>query len=897
MLRVVLNGVPTGVPEGATILDALRRAGIHVPHVCHDDRLAPVGACRLCIVEVKGVARPVAACTTPLAQGLEVTTHTPALEAERRTLLRLLAERYPAEAQEGAGNAFLRELRAHGLGGALAGRPRPELVDDAHPYIRVDMNRCIYCYRCERICNDVQGQFTWRVWNRGAETRIVPDSGTTLRASSCVSCGACVDSCPSGALADKSVIALGPALRWTRTTCPYCGVGCEMNVGTRNGRLVVVRPALDAPVNRGHLCSKGRYAFGFADAVDRSTAPLLRDGDRWRTVSWDEAIGFVAERLGRIVSAHGSDAAGVLGSARATNEENYVAQKFARVVLGTNNVDCCARVCHAPSAAALKAMLGTGAATNSFADVERARTILVCGSNTTECHPIVGARIKQAALRGAKLVVIDARRIELARFADVHLMPRPGTDLLLFHAMAHAILEEGLADEAFVAERVEGLDAFQAFVAARAPERVAAECGVAAADIRRAARLYASERPAMSIHGLGLTEHVHGTETVMALVNLALLTGNLGRPGAGVNPMRGQNNVQGAAHMGCEPRNLTGMVPLDEGRDRFERVWRAPVPRAPGRDLMEMMETARAGRLRALWAVGYDVLLTNPGAERTRAALGALDLLVVQDLFLNETARELAHVFLPAAASFEKDGTFMNGERRIQRVRAAVAPPGAARPDWRPFCDVARAMGRGDGFGFGAAEEIWEEVRAVWPAGAGITYARLERGGLQWPCPREDHPGTEVLHRDAFAHGRRAALQCLEPRRSAELPSDDYPFVLITGRTLHQFNAGTMTGRTENAVLRPRDVLEVSLEDGGRLGIATGDRVRVESRHGATVLPVELTARLRAGDVFATFHTPEAFVNRLTGTGLDPTTHTPEYKRTAVRLLPERRPASAPENR
>jgi formate dehydrogenase major subunit len=886
MLRVVLNGDPCEFEDGTTILDGLRRIGVHVPHLCHDDRLDPVGACRLCLVEVEGIGRPVAACTTPLVDGTVVTTHTPALEAERRTLLRLLAERYPPGA---ADNAFLRELRAYGLEAALAGQPRPDLVDDAHPYIRVDMNRCIYCYRCERICNDVQGQFTWRIWNRGAETRIVPDSGTTLRASSCVSCGACADSCPSGALADKSTLALGPATRWTRTTCPYCGVGCEMDVGTRDGRLVAVRPALDAPVNQGHLCVKGRYAFGFVDAADRVTAPLIRQGSAWRTVSWDDAVRHVGERLREIVTRHGPDAVGVLGSARAANEENYVAQKFARVVVGTNNVDCCARVCHAPSAAALKAMLGTGASTNSYADIERARTILVCGSNTTACHPIVGARIKQAALRGAKLVVVDTRRIELADYADVYLAPRPGTDLILFNAMAHVILTEELADEAFVAGRVDGLDAFRAFVADWTPERVAPECGVPADDIRRAARLYATERPAMSFHGLGLTEHVHGTDTVMALINLALLTGNVGRPGAGINPLRGQNNVQGAAHMGCDPRNLTGMVSMEEGRARFERVWRAPVPGSPGLDLMEMMDAARDRKLRALWAIGYDVLLTNPGADRTRAALADLDLVIVQDMFLNETARELAHVFLPAAASFEKNGTFMNGERRIQRVRRAVDPPGGARPDWEIVCDVARAMGRDEGFAFGSAEEIWDEVRAVWPGGAGISYARLEQAGLQWPCPTEDHPGTEVLHGHDFAREHRATLKCLEPRTSAEMPCADYPFVLVTGRDLYQFNAGTMTGRTPNAVLRPRDVLELAVADGERLGLSDGEQVRIESRHGAVVLPVELSTRVPSGEVFATFHTADAFVNRLTGAGMDPSTHTPEYKRTAVRVRREAR--------
>jgi formate dehydrogenase major subunit len=408
---------------------------------------------------------------------------------------------------------------------------------------------------------------------------------------------------------------------------------------------------------------------------------------------------------------------------------------------------------------------------------------------------------------------------------------------------------------------------------------------VDAEKIRGAARLYATARPSLSFHGLGLTEHVHGTDTVIALINLALLTGNLGRPGAGVNPLRGQNNVQGAAHMGCEPKSLTGMVPIEQARARFEEAWGAPLPTSPGLDLMEMMDAAGAGTLKALWAIGYDVYLTNPDAQRTREALASLDLLVVQDMFLNETARELAHVFLPVAASFEKDGTFMNGERRIQRVRRALDPPGGARTDWEIVCAVAQAMGRGEGFAFTSAEDIWDEVRRVWPAGRGITYARLEKGGLQWPCPDEAHPGTEVLHGETFAQGPRATLCCVEPGRSAETPSEEYPFLLVTGRDLYQFNAGTMTARTPNAILRPEDTLDISPQDCARLGLQRGERVRVQSRHGEVVLPVEVSGGLRPGELFTTFHGTGAFVNRVTGAGRDRTTHTPEYKRTAVRIL------------
>ncbi|HTO07093.1 MAG TPA: formate dehydrogenase subunit alpha [Myxococcota bacterium] len=883
MLRLVVNGEPRQVEPGVTLLTALERAGVHVPHLCHDPRLAPVGACRLCVVELRGASRPVAACTTPVVDGMEIETHTPALEHERSTLLRLLAWSYPSDAPVGD-NAFLAEVRAHGLEGELKGRTDPDRSDEAHPYIRVDMSRCIYCYRCERICNDLQGQFTWRVWNRGADTRIRPDSGTTLLESSCVSCGACADSCPSGALVDHTLLELGAASTWTRTTCPYCGVGCEMNVGTRNGRLVQVRPVLDAPVNKGHLCVKGRYAFRFGEAADRITTPMIREGDSWRPVTWDEAVQHVADRLKQLRATYGPDSIGVLGSARATNEENYLAQKFARAVVGTNNVDSCARVCHAPSAAALRSMLGTGASTNSFDDIELARTLVVFGSNATENHPVVGARIRQAARRGARLIVVDPRRTELAEIADIHLRLRAGTDIPLLHALAWTLLHEHLVDADFLAARVDGLEEFESFVAPWTPERTAEECGADADLIRRAARMYATEKPSMCFHGLGLTEHVQGTDTVMALVNLALLTGNVGRPGTGLNPLRGQNNVQGAAHMGCDPRHLAGYAPIESGRAQVEAVWGAPIPSSQGLDLMEMMDAARAGRLKALYAIGYDVLLTNPNANETLEALSQLDLLVVQDMFLSETARQVGTVFLPAASSFEKDGTFMNSERRIQRVRRALPPPEGARADWQILCALAAAIGRPHGFTFASAEEIWEEVRRVWKAGAGISYQRIERGGLQWPCPSEDHPGTQILHQGTFASGARAALRRVEYRGAAERPTAQYPFVLVTGRRLYQFNAGTMTGRTLNIVLQPRDELAIAPEDADRLGLQSGDRVVVRSQDGEATISIRVTDEVSPGEVFATFQSGEVFLNRVTSSQRDSVTHTPEYKRTAVDL-------------
>jgi formate dehydrogenase major subunit len=913
-VKLRLNGREVLVADGLTLLQAARSAGVDVPTLCHDERLRPAAVCRLCLVRVRGWPHLEPACNTPAADGMDVETHTTEIEQTRRTLLQLLAESYPAEAVERwPEKQFHRWLRAYGV--PLKGEPGivrtaekgqvrkgegegahspglpcdplptgpPAFADQTHPYLAVDMSRCIDCFRCVRICGEVQGQFVWHVLGRGADTRILPD-GPTLLASSCVSCGACVDACPTGALEDQSVLTHHAPARWTRTTCPYCGVGCEMWVGTRDHRIVQVKPAIDAPVNKGHLCVKGRYAFDFVHAADRITEPMIRANGDWRVVSWPEVIAFVAEHLERILERYGPGAVGVLGSARGTNEENYLAQKFARVALGTNNVDCCARVCHAPTAAGMQETLGTGAATNSFDDIEGAATVLICGCNPTENHPIVGARIKQAALRGAKLIVIDPRDIELARHAAVHLQLRPGTNVPLLNSLAHVVVTEGLVDASSLRDRVSDFDSFREFVAAWTPERAAGLTGVPAELIRQAARLYATRKPAMSFHGLGLTEHVQGTEGVMCLVNLALLTGSFGKPGTGVNPLRGQNNVQGAAHMGCEPGNLTGYVPLTQGRGLFECVWGAPVPHRRGLNLMQMMDAAGAGQLKALWAIGYDVALTNPNAGATRAGLARLDLVIVQDLFLNELARQFGHVFLPACSSFEKDGTFMNSERRVQRVRQALRPLGNSKSDWEIICDIAAAMGFAKPFRFTSPEGIWNEIRAVWNMGAGISYRRLEYGGVQWPCPAEDHPGTTILHAQTFPHGRRAPLKRIDFSATEERPSSEFPFLLTTGRGLYQFNAGTMTMRTPNARLRETDTLDLAAADARELGLRDGDPVRVRSRHGEAVMPVKLDSRVKPGELFATFHAAEILLNNVTSPHRDSVVMTPEYKMVAVKL-------------
>lgn len=857
------------VEASGSVLDACRRAGAEIPAFCQDGRMPAGGHCRACLVEVDG--RVVAACTTRARSGQSVVTQSQRLRDYRRDLGELmLSEARPA-------GAVGRSLEALGATGTRYSPSfRAGHRDTTHSHIHLNLERCILCRQCVHACEEIQGRFVFAAAGRGSDAHLTWGGGAFLR-SDCVACGACVQACPSGALSDIDREAAAPSIdRSVRTTCAYCGVGCQLDVHVKGDDVVRVDGA-PSPVNHGHLCVKGRYAHAVARHPERLTTPLIRKNGTLQPASWEEALDRVARELG---SRRGR--VGALSSSRCTNEENYLLQKWARIGLGTNDVDCCARVCHAPSAAGMRHALGTGAATNSLADIECADAILLAGSNATASHPIIGARIQQAVLSGTRLVVLDPRRTELARIADVHLQLRPGTNVPLLNALASVVIEEGLVDRAFVDARTTGFERYAEFVKRFAPESSEELTGVPARDVRRAARLYASAKRPMQLHGLGMTEHYQGSESVMLLCNLALLVGAIGRVGVGVNPLRGQNNVQGAADMGCSPDLLTGYADVcdPEVRARFEAEWGRPVPPVPGRTLPKMYEAIRAGSLTALFILGEDVVQTDPNSNQVVADLKALEFLVVQELFLTETA-ELADVVLPGASFLEKDGTFTNGERRMQRVCCALAPPGAARADWKILVELLQRAGCPASYASPA--DVLLEIGRVAPPFAGVREERLHGDGLQWPVPSTDHPGTAILHRETFPIGR-ARLTCVDHVPSPTLSNADGHFMLITGRALEHYNNGSMTRRSPNIALRAADAISINTHDARRLHIAPGDWLTLESAFGKAAGVADVSDDVAPNTLFMTFHFPESHTNRLTSDVTDRVADCPEYKLTPVTI-------------
>ncbi|MEF2524744.1 MULTISPECIES: formate dehydrogenase subunit alpha [Streptomyces] len=909
--RVTLevDGRAVEVPGGASLLDAATAAGVELPALCSDTRLGPVGSCRTCLVRAGG--RLVAACVTPAAAGARVSAVAADLVELRRDAVRTIVSALPPYALgPQMPSELARVCRTLGIGPEDARGAGGRGRDDSHPYVRLDRDLCIACGRCVRMCADVQGTFALTLTGRGADTAVAPGTGGPWAESDCVSCGGCVDTCPTGAITQPgggSGLTSGELLRQgpgdpaapavVRTTCGFCGVGCALDVTVGDGAVAAVLPALDGPVNRGHACVKGRFAHGFAVSPERLTTPLLRQDDgRLEPVGWDTAAAHVARRLADAISAGGPDSVAAISSARATNEENYLFQKFMRTVVGTNNIDNCSRLCHAPSAAGLVASFGLSGGTDSFDDLVRADCLLVVGANPVEAHPVVGARLLQRALRGARLVVADPRKVGLARQADVHLRPRPGTNVALFHGLARVLLAEGLVDHRFLRERASGLAELAELVASYTPEHVAGVTGVPAADLIAAARLYGrAERPAI-VYGLGVTEHLHGTDGVRTLANLAILRGAVGTDGGfGVNPLRGQNNVQGASDMGALPDLLPGYGKVTDpaARSRAEAVWGRPVPARPGLRIPDMFAAARAGRLQALWVLGEDVCATDPDTGNVEEALTACPFVVCSELFPSRTARH-ADVVLPAASWLEKDGTFVNFDRRFQRVRPAISPPGHARSDFAALHAVASAMGRGLDCPTPAA--ALAECARTAPLFAGLSHERLDReGAVAWPCPDPAGPGTPKLYGERFATpdglAHLAAVPYLPP---GEAPDDAYPFVLVTGRRWAHYNSGSMTRRSGNLGLAPADHLDLHPYDAARHGIRDGGDVVVESRHGRARLTARVTSEIAPGQVFCAFHFPASGVNRLTSGHADGVTSCPEYKVTAVRVLAVGKRAGGP---
>lgn len=895
-VTATLDGRLVNVPQGTYLLAAAQALGKEVPTLCRSERLPPCGVCRVCLVEEAGVGY-VPACATKVREGAVYTVCSAELHAVRRGMMRTILRRHPLHCMGCVvdGNCRLQRVaRQLGFSPQRIQRNSDSPVDRRHPWIHRDPGLCIHCTLCVQACRTTQGSGVLGMAGRGEAQRVVAGCDDSLEGAGCVSCGQCLFECPTGALYDAHGGTDRPSDRVVSTVCGYCAVGCNMRVHVHNNRIVRMEPDPNGSPNRGHACVKGRFGFSFVQAPDRLRHPWIRQPDgQLKASRWDEALALVAARFRHIRDRWGGHALGVVSSARCSNEENFIAQKFARVVLGTNNIDNCARVCHAPSAFALGEALGTGAGTNSLDDIERSDLLLLVGANPTASHPVLGARIKQAVLKGCRLIVIDPRRTELASWATLHLSLRPGSNLALIQAMQAVLIEENRLNLPFIRDHAEGLDGLHKTLVGCTPAWAESHCDVPAALIRQAVRLYASGRASQILWGLGITEACQGSMAAFGLINLAIMTGNLGRPGTGASPIRGQNNVQGACDMGALPNVFSDYQSVTDAhaRKRHEAVWGVMPPVGVGLKLPEMLKGARHGTLKGLYLIAQDPAQSDPNTQMVRQALEGLDFLVVQDLFMSESA-QWADVILPGASYLEKSGTFVNSDRRIQRFRKAVEPPGDALPDGDIVHRLARCMGHDLGFDAGEGTSVdpravMVEVASLTPNWGGVTYDRLDAlGFLQWPVPHLNHPGTEILHRDGrFLRGR--ARLTVTPRYDG-VPSvkDHFPFLLTTGRALFHYNVGSMTRRTAISRLQAarRDSVHIHPVDAKRLDLATGDRTALVSAQGRIDVVAEITTQVKPGLLFMTFHFAESRTNLLIGSGADPHTLCPEYKVTPVRL-------------
>ncbi|SCC92639.1 Formate dehydrogenase, alpha subunit, archaeal-type [Thiomonas sp. X19] len=905
-----IDGFDVTVPQGTSLMRAAMQAGIKVPKLCATDSLEPFGSCRLCLVEIEGRRGFPASCTTPAEAGMKVRTQTPRLQDLRKGVMELYISDHPldcltcsangnCELQDMAGVTGLRNVR-YGVGAAAGAHHCDAKKDESNPYFTYDPSKCIVCSRCVRACEETQGTFALTISGRGFGSRVSPGQDQPFMDSECVSCGACVEACPTATLQEKSVIELGQPEHSIVTTCAYCGVGCGFKAEMKGSEVVRMVPWKDGKANEGHSCVKGRFAWGYATHKDRITKPMIRKRitDPWTEASWDEAFAYAASEFRRIQSTYGRDSVGGITSSRCTNEETYLVQKLVRAAFGNNNVDTCARVCHSPTGYGLGQTYGTSAGTQTFKSVEKADVIMVIGANPTDAHPVFASRMKRRLRQGAKLIVIDPRRIDLVKSphvrADYHLQLRPGTNVAVVSAMAHVIVTEGLLAADFIAERCDdkSFQSWLEFIARpeNSPEAMESVCGVPAADLRGAARLYATGGNAAIYYGLGVTEHAQGSTMVMGIANLAMATGNIGREGVGVNPLRGQNNVQGSCDMGSFPHELPGYRHISDSavRGEFEAAWGVNLDPEPGLRIPNMFDAALDGSFKGLYCQGEDIVQSDPDTQHVAAALSALECIVVQDLFLNETAK-YAHVFLPGSSFLEKDGTFTNAERRISRV-CKVMPPKAGLADWEVTVRLANALGYA--MRYSHPEEIMQEIAALTPTFRGVTYAKIERlGSLQWPCnDQTGEAGTEIMHVDHFVRGKGRFII------TQYVPSDEkvtrrFPLLLTTGRILSQYNVGAQTRRTPNNLWHDEDRLEIHPHDAEERGIRDGDWVGIQSRAGDTVLRAAVTERVAPGVVYTTFHFPESGANVITTDSSDWATNCPEYKVTAVQVMPVAQPS------
>ena len=901
MVTVRIDGMPVSVPEGTSVMRAAAMVGANIPKLCATDNLNAFGSCRLCLVEIEGRPGTPASCTTPCSEGMSVHTQTSRLDKLRKGVMELYISDHPldcltcpangdCELQDMAGAVGLRDVRYGMEGENHLDRGK----DESNPYFTFDSSKCIVCSRCVRACSEVQGTFALTIAGRGFGSQVSPSEQQPFLDSECVSCGACVQACPTATLQEKSVIDLGVPSRKVKTTCAYCGVGCSFTAELRGDEVVRMVPDKQGGANEGHSCVKGRFAWGYAQHQDRVTSPLIRDSieDEWRPVEWDEAISFAADRLNAIKSEHGVDAIGGITSSRCTNEEVYVVQKMVRAAFGTNNVDTCARVCHSPTGYGLKQTFGTSAGTQDFASVEQSDAIMVIGANPTDAHPVFGSRMKRRLREGADLIVIDPRSIDLVRSphiqAEHHLQLMPGTNVAVLNAISHVVATEGLMDNDFVSERCNktSFNAWLDFISLpeNSPEALAETTGVAAEVLRAAARAFATAGNGAIYYGLGVTEHSQGSTMVMAMANLAMATGNIGRLGVGVNPLRGQNNVQGSCDMGSFPHEFVGYrhVSDDTVREQFSTVWGVTLREDPGMRIPNMLDSAISGEFKGIYIQGEDIAQSDPNTNHVAEALRSMECVIVQDLFLNETSH-FAHVFLPGTSFLEKDGTFTNAERRINRVRPVMTSR-TGLSEWEATCALSEAMGYP--MPYESASEIMDEIAELTPTFSGVSFDLLDKlGSVQWPCNEQAPTGTPIMHKDAFVRGEGQFMT------TPYVPTDErstrkFPLLLTTGRILSQYNVGAQTRRTDNVIWHAEDVLDIHEADAEARGVKDGDWIEIASRAGQTRMRARISDDIPAGVVYTTFHHPVSGTNVITTDNSDWATNCPEYKVTAVEIRP-----------